>query len=192
MNEAMTHAEASEYLLQRLKTIEEKLDHIFYYSEGEDLLKTAGKGSWNVVEVFYHINLLNESYLDQFPAGLKKAQEVKSATIKRSWLGKKLENASLLDADEKVLKSFKSPKATDPKAKVKAGFAIVEKVVFQELLRDLKEIKNYSELLASKNLDQLKVNTLLPLLKVTMADALFIMLEHTNRHIVQAEKILKN
>jgi len=192
MNADMTNAEASQYLLQRLTTIEKKLDAIFYYSEGEDLLKTEKPNGWNVVEVFHHINLLNESYLDQFGPQLKIAKPATNGKIKRTWIGKKLLGASLLGENDKVLKSFKSPKAVDPKAKAKAGIAIVEKVVFQELLRDLKEIRGHAELLASKNLDQLKVKTLLPFFKVNMADALFIMIEHTNRHIVQAGRILKS
>jgi hypothetical protein len=192
MNAAITNAEASKYLLERLDTIEKKLDRIFYYSEGEDLLKTEGVGTWNVIEVFFHINLLNESYLDQFPKAVQKAQAAKTASIKRSWIGKKLEEACLLDANDKPIKYSKSPQATDPKAKQKAGFAVVEKVVFQELVQDLREIRNYTKLLDSKNLDQLKVKTLLPIVKVSMADALFIMIEHTNRHIEQASRILKS
>ena len=192
MNAAMTNAEAYIYLLERLDTIEKKLDRIFYYSEGEDLLKTEGAGTWNVLEVFFHINLLNESYLDQFPKALQKAQAAKTSSIKRSWIGEKLEEACLLDTNDKPIKYSKSPRATDPKAKQKAGFAVVEKVVFQELVQDLREIRNYAKLLDSKNLDLLKVKTLLPIVKVSMADALFIMIEHTNRHIVQASRILKS
>tara|TARA_R110002050_G_scaffold18770_14_gene54542 strand:- start:4236 stop:4814 length:579 start_codon:yes stop_codon:yes gene_type:complete len=192
MNEAMTNAEASKYLLERLDTIEKKLDSIFYYSEGEDLLKTGATGTWNVLEVFFHINLLNESYLDQFPKALQKAKKADTSAIKRSWIGKKLEQACLLDVNDMPIKYSKTPQATDPKAKQKAGFAVVEKVIFQELVQDLREIRNYAKLLDSKNLDQIKVKTLLPIVKVSMADALFIMLEHTNRHIVQASRILKS
>ncbi len=192
MNEAMTNAEASKYLLERLDTIEKKLDRIFYYSEGEDLLKTGPSGTWNVLEVFFHINLFNESYLDQFPKALQKAQEAKTAPLMRSWIGKKLEQACLLDANDMPIKYRKTRQATDPKAKQKAGFAVVEKVVFQELVQDLREIRNYAKLLDSKNLEQLKVKTLLPIVKVSLADALFIMLEHTNRHIAQASMILKS
>tara|TARA_R110001592_G_scaffold138225_1_gene356913 strand:+ start:31275 stop:31853 length:579 start_codon:yes stop_codon:yes gene_type:complete len=192
MNEAMTNAEASKYLLERLDTIEKKLDSIFYYSEGEDLLKTGAAGTWNVLEVFFHINLLNESYLDQFPKALQKAKKADTSPVKRSWIGKKLEQACLLDVNDMPIKYSKTPQATDPKAKQKAGFAVVEKVIFQELVQDLREISNYAKLLDSKNLDQIKVKTLLPIVKVSMADALFIMLEHTNRHIVQASRILKS
>jgi hypothetical protein len=175
-----------------LTIIEKKLDSIFYYSEGEDLLKTEKPNGWNVVEVFHHINLLNESYLDQFASQLKKANPAKTGKIKRTWIGKKLYKALLLSDNDLLLKRYKSPKAVDPKAQQAAGIAIVEKIVFQELLRDLKEIRSHAERLAAKNLDQLKVKTLLPLLKVNMADALFIMIEHTNRHIVQAGRILKS
>ena len=192
MNEVMTNAEASKYLLERLTTIEKKLDSIFYYSEGEDLLKTEKPNGWNVVEVFHHINLLNESYLDQFALQLKKANSASSSKIKRTWIGKQLYKASVLNNGDQLLKSYKSPKSVDPKAQQAAGIAIVEKVVFQELLRDLKEIRSHAKQLATKNLDELKVKTLLPLLKVNMADALFIMIEHTNRHIVQAGRILKS
>ncbi len=192
MNEDMTNAEASQYLVARLTAVEKKLDSIFYYSEGEDLLKTEKPNGWNVVEVFHHINLLNESYLDQFASQLKKAKPANNKKIKHTWIGKKLYQASLLGKNDVLSKSFKSPKAVDPKVQQAAGIAIVEKVVFQELLRDLKEIRMHAEALASKNLDQLKVKTLVPLLKVNMADALYIMIEHTNRHIAQASRILQS
>jgi hypothetical protein len=192
MNEEMTNVQASQYLLGRLGEIEKKLDNLFYYSEGEDLLKSERPGAWNVVEVFFHINLLNEHYLDQFPGKIKLSKEARPGAIKRSWVGNKLIEASLVDANDRVLKTSKSPKASDPKVREKAGFAIKEKVVFQELLRDLKEIKMYADFLATKNLDTLKVKTLVPILKVNIADALFIIVEHTYRHLIQAERILKS
>jgi hypothetical protein len=192
MNEEMTNVQASQRILGRLGDIEKKLDTLFYYSESEDLLKTEKRGTWNAVEVFFHINLLNESYLDQFPAQVKLAKEASPGKIKRSWIGKKLIEASRVNANDELIKKYTSPKVIDPKAREKAGFAIKEKIVFQELLRDLKEIRVYADLLASKNLDTLKVKTLLPLLKVNLADALFIITEHTYRHILQAERILKS
>lgn len=191
MSKKMTLQEASDFLLAKQNEIEAQLDKIFYYAEGEDLLK-VDQGGWNVIEVFYHINLLNESYLDQFEGLLNKAQSAEGKRLKRSWLGRKLEDSSRISASATTNKKYTSPKKIDPKEKQKQGFAVVEKVVFQELLRDLKEIKRYSKLLAEKDLTSLKVKTVFPILKVNMADALFIMLRHTERHIAQAERILKS
>lgn len=188
----MTALEAQAHLMNLWQNCRTKLDELFYYAEQEDLKKRLpAKGSWSVSEVFFHLNLLNAAYLENMP----KAEQLKDAegsrVLKRSFLGKQLERSMALKPDGGMRMKTKTPAATDPIAAQKRGHALVENVVFQELLSDLDSIKKYIELLDQKALEKEKVATLFPILKINAADALFVLLEHELRHIAQAKRILE-
>lgn len=188
----MTAVEAQNYLRELWQQTRSELDDLFYYCEAEDLKKRLSKkGSWSITEVLFHINLVNSHYLKGMPVFSSLSQDAKDRSLKRSFLGKRIENSMRLKEDGSIGLKMKSPSSTDPIKAQKRGHAAVEKVIFKEILEDLDRIKKYIELLADHKLEVQKVPTLFPILKVNAADALFIMLVHERRHLAQAKRILE-
>lgn len=188
----MTALEAQNHLMNLWQNCRNKLDALFYYAEQEDLKKRLPqKGSWSVSEVFFHLNLLNAAYLEKMPKAELLQDAEGSRVLKRSFLGQQLERSMALKPDGSMRMKSKTPALTNPIAAQKRGHALVENVVFQELLSDLDSLKKYIDLLDQKALEREKVPTLFPLLKINAADALFVLLEHELRHIAQAQRIVE-
>ncbi|WP_421753941.1 DinB family protein [Croceimicrobium sp.] len=187
----MKAQEAQAHLNQLWEKAQKQLEELFYYREEEDLKKRLAPNSWSVTEVLFHINLLNAAYLKNMPSIDSLSKGNKERSLKRSFVGRKLEKSMALKPDGSLGRKFKTPSISDPIAAQKRGHAAVEQVIFRELVTDLKTIKQYIDILDEKTLEKSKVPTLFPLLKVNAADSLFILLEHELRHIAQARRILK-
>ncbi|QNR24425.1 DinB family protein [Croceimicrobium hydrocarbonivorans] len=187
----MKAQEAQAHLNQLWQKAQKQLEELFYYSEEEDLKKRLDPKSWSVTEVLFHINLLNESYLKNMPNIESLADADGNRSLKRSFVGRKLEKSMALKPDGSIAKKYKTPSLSDPIAAQKRGHAAVEQVIFREIVEDLKTIKQYIDILDGKALEKSKVPTLFPILKVNAADSLFILLKHELRHIAQAKRIMQ-
>jgi len=187
----MTALESQIHLRSLLEKCRKDLDALFYYSEEEDLKRRgADAKSWSMVEILFHINLVNGAYLKNMPQIDKLEAAASDRNLKRSYLGRQIESSMALKPDGGMKIKMKTPSISDPRKAQKRGHAMVEQVVFREILTDLDTIRAYVDILDQKALEKTRVATLYPILKVNGADALFILLEHELRHLAQAARIL--
>lgn len=183
----MTAEEWCDEQLGAIEEIRSRLDRLFYYAEEEDLKKRPHAKAWSVAEIIHHINLVNQHYLNQLPALDMVASATKDRELKPSWFGAKFQG--MMSTKSKM--RFKSPAKTDPIKRQAQGFATVEGVIFREILSDLEMMKKYIQALPEKSLEKVKLQSLVPLLKFRVPEALGVMLNHELRHLDQAERVLK-
>lgn len=183
-------AEFKSELLEEWQELRSDIDQLFYYVEEEDFLrKGKGKNAWSVKEVLYHINLTNQHYLEQMRELPQKAEPQK---LHSSIFGRSIMKSMPKATKGQSKRKHKTRSKVDPRVKQKQGYAIVEKVVFSEMLRDLDEMKKWIEGLPQNGLHNQKLKTLMPLFKMYGHEALASLIRHQRRHIAQAEDILKS
>lgn len=187
----MTRSEKSKELLTLLLEIREKIDQLFYYSESEDLQRRApGPKQWSIAEIFYHLNRYNNNYLEPLEAKMAQKSATGDGYLEKSWAGKWLHYRLGRSEEDKLRFRLKSPPLLDPLVQKAQGKALVEQVIFRDLVSDLDRLQAACEQLAEKPLDRFKLASPHPLLQVSGAEALSLMLQHSLRHLAQAQKIL--
>lgn len=186
----MTNVEVfKEDLLKAWQELRNTIDDVFYYVEDEDFQKRLEESSWSVKEVLYHINMVNRHYLDQmkFESNSPKSKNL----LKTSFFGRMLMKSMPKAQNGRSGRKYKTQSKVDPRQRQKAGYAVVSKVVFADLLSDLDEIKGHIEALPENGLHHRKLKSLAPIFKVYGHEALELLVYHSFRHIYQAESILK-
>ncbi len=176
-------------LRKRLRDIRNGVQKNFYFLEKEDLRRRPAKGKWNVIEVFAHINIFQEYYNKQIANALERAPEVEHDEVKISWLGKKFVK-SMQPRDGKIPMPMPTFAKADPLKRAKKGIIIKEGVVFQDFIADLEEMEELMIQSYDRDITQVKIKTFLPFIKLHLADAFMFNLAHTERHILQAERVL--
>lgn len=192
-NFMMRRKEEVETYRSKLDRLKDQANQVLYYAEGEDLLKREDKkGSWNVVEVIHHLNLVNAHYLDQYPKDPEQLADASPETkVKTSLLGRMLIKG-VAPGDLSSGPSFKmrSPASTDPLKRQKKGYATVDQVVFRDFTDDLKKLEHHLQWLTQKAYEKRRIKTLLPIFSINAGEALLLMIDHGLRHMNQAERII--
>lgn len=178
-------------LRKKTRSIRNDVQKNFYFLETEDLKYRPAKNKWNIAEIFAHINLTQEYYLKNIAAGLEKAPEVNHDEVSFSWIGKKLTDG--MEPKEGTIR-FKVPTfpSLDPLKRSKKGVAINEQVIFSDFINDMEEMEDLMIKAYDVDISSVKVKTFMPLLKLNIADALSFNLAHTERHVLQAQKLLES
>lgn len=187
----MSRSETVAKALNDLEQLKKDVNKLLYYSEGEDLKKRENKkGGWSGLEIIYHINQVSGHYLQEIDRAAENLGPSSRSELKTSWLGRKmLASLGPLSKSKKAIR-FKSPAKVDPLKLQEKGFAISEDVIFRELLKDLDTLEKHLKQLEEKNYDQQKIKTLISWLKVNAGEAQLLVLNHTQRHVEQIQKLL--
>jgi hypothetical protein len=158
-----------------------------YYAEEEELYKRENKKrGWSFLEIFLHVNLLNDFYLCQFPASLAQASRPQARS---TWVGGQLVKATQKPRGQKSLLPMRAPAAVDPLKKQEKGHALVADVIFRELITDLDTLGGHLEQFSQYAYEDLCIQSLAPFLKVNGWDALQIIPYHLQRHLAQARAL---
>lgn len=184
----------SEYLSDlrhKAREIRNEVQKEFYFLESEDLRRRPAKGKWNVIEVFAHINIFQAFYIKHISKALEKAPDVEHDNTEISWLGSKFIKS--MEPKEDGVIPFKMPtfSKADPLKRAKKGIVVNEKVVFSDFISDIEEMEELIIKSYDKDITAIKVPTFLPLLKLTIADALGFNMAHVERHLQQAKNIIE-
>jgi hypothetical protein len=183
-----TQIEFLEDLSAKISTIKNDIEKNFYYLESEDLLFKSDPKKWNIVEVFEHLNLAHEHYIKELRDALKGAPDSDKVDFKMSWLGKKMVGSMKPDG-EKIPFKMKTFKKTDPLVAQSNGKRLVEHVVFQDFVQGLIQFEEIIALAKTKNIQKIKIPSLIAILKLKVGDALAFVLAHMERHLLQAYQI---
>ncbi len=182
----------SEYLSDlrhKAREIRNDAQKSFYFLEAEDLRRRPAPDKWSIIEVFAHINIVQACYITNLSMALDMAEDNEGDDTYLSWLGKKFING--LTPQEGVIKwKVKTLKIADPIHRAKKGIVINENIVFKDFINDIEELEDLIIKAYDKDLTSIRVPTVLPFLKINIADALGFCLAHTERHVLQARNIL--
>ena len=188
----MDKFEAIDILNTALNKIENDIQKTFYYLEEEHLLQKPSSDKWNIIEIFAHLSYTHAFYLGYLKKRLTSAEEnVSPQPIKRSWIGRMMENGLKPTKDNQIRFKSKTFKKIDPLVKQKEGVKIQANVVFKDFNDDLTTLREIIELMKTRDISNIKTATLLPYIKVNISDALFYLIAHLERHILQAKALLK-
>ncbi|MBE7628493.1 DinB family protein [Tenacibaculum piscium] len=173
-------------LLSELKQL--VISHINYAESlknntSEELQYKKTAKSWSVLECLEHLNLYAEFYNNEIRKRIEKSKHQKSIVFKSGYLGNKFALEMLPKERMKTMNTFKSKNPIYSK--------LDKKVVLERFIIFQKELLELLELAENKNLTKIKTAITLPLLKFRLGDTFRFVINHNQRHIVQAKNICK-
>lgn len=186
----MIRSEFLSDLRARSRAIRNDIQQHFYFMESEELRYKPPGGGWSIIEIFAHVNLVQGYYIKNIRKALERASEVNHDEVDYSWIGRHAINY-MAPSEGKVRFKVRTFKKVDPVARQKKGIAIDEKVIFQDLIDDIEELEELMIKAYDYDLESEKVPTVIPFIKLNIADALEFNLAHTERHVLQARKLVE-
>ena len=138
---------------------------------------------WSILECFEHLNLYSQYYLKALETAISTATSSQPQEMKYTWIGKK-SVTMMLPSNTKKQKTFK--KMIPAKSKLTAD---VLATFLNDQQRILKMIEKASLLNVSKAVVPVEF---FKLLKMNIAETLEFVVVHEQRHVIQAENVLKN
>lgn len=177
-------------LSEALTLVKETAEKEFYYLEIEELRWKRKPEQWSIVEVIAHLNMVNGYYLKNISKALDKSTDSAKETYKQGWLGKLFINMMAPKGGKRPFK-MRTLKKVNPLESQKNGVVIVERIVFADFLADIEEFLQLIERAKSKDISTQKLPTFAMFLKLPIGDALGFAVAHTQRHLVQAQKMAR-
>lgn len=150
----------------------------------EDLQKRPHPKSWNILECVYHLNLYGEFYIPQFKEKIKKGKPIKNDIYKSGWLGNYFANI-MKPNKGKIANKMPAPSDKNP-----IGLPL-EKDVFEIRLQQIELMINI--LKTAKEVDIKKSRCSITISKwitLQLGDTLHFIINHENRHTLQAVNIM--
>jgi hypothetical protein len=177
-------------LRARSRAVRNDIQQHFYFLESEEMRQKPSGGGWSIIEIFAHINLVQGYYIKNIRRALERAYEVNHDEVEYSWIGRQAIKY-MAPSNGKIKFRVRTSKKADPVARQKKGIAIDEKVIFQDLIDDIEELEELMIKAYDYDLESEKVPTVIPFIKLNIADALEFNLAHTERHVLQASKLVE-
>lgn len=150
----------------------------------DEILQTKpNETSWSVLNCLEHLNLYGNFYIPEIKKRFNESKSNKKPNFKSGFLGNKFALDMLPKSNMKTMNTFTSKNPINSKLEketVLLGFINQQ----EEMLALLDTAKN-------KDLTKIKTSITLPLLKFRLGDTFRFVIYHNQRHIVQAQKVLK-
>lgn len=188
----MTRKEYKDDLQQKLNQLRNDIQNYFYYLEEEDLNMKPHDKAWSILEIFKHLNLVHQFYLQQMERKVPQLKAPDSDQLAPGWLGRTAVKNMEPGNNGSIPFKMKTFKKIDPIQARARGEAIVADVVFRDFVEDLQRLEDLIQQAENKSLENAKIQTVLPLLKMRISDALPFILAHAQRHVVQAKGNLES
>lgn len=186
----------TQQLIRQLTRLNNRLSEIvtrdFIILTGEQLNWKEQKEKWSIAECLMHLNYVADYY---FPSALKSIASAKTkkskpiSTFTRGWLGHWYVSSVRLGMDNQVKIKIESTQKHNPS--LVSSSELDGAVVIKEFLDRQKKIQTM--LLDSKgiNIQRTRVYALFfGFFSIRLGDILKLLVYHTERHIVQAQRIL--
>jgi DinB superfamily len=153
----------------------------------EELNYKIAPGEWSIAEVFEHLNITHSIYLHAINEALKDASINAKEIFKSNWLGNWAYEKIIPREDGSILK-MKAPKFLHPPVTKLNGAAVLEKY-----MRQSDEFDHILELSQYVDLQKVKIPfSFTKLLKLRLGDNLRFIVAHNERHLLQAQRVLKS
>lgn len=142
---------------------------------------------WSANQCLQHLNSYGNYYLPAIKIAIVNTKNKQAnATFKSGWLGNYFTNVMQPKADGSLPKKMQSPKNHQPQNNAESHFVIAEFIEQQEqLLQLLEEAKQL-------DLNAIKVPiSIAPFIKLKLGDVFMFLVAHNQRHVLQAERAIK-
>ncbi|QJB34706.1 DinB family protein [Chitinophaga oryzae] len=163
-------------------------DH--FGGQSADVLSyTPQPGTWSALQCLEHLNTYGRFYLPALDKAITAAERNGSQpleTFKSSWLGAWFTKQMQPTPDGKLRSRMKSPKGHLPAVQPDAAG------VLSEFIRQQETMEALMDRAAKINLQKAKVPTSLSgFIKLSVGDTFGFMTAHINRHVLQAENVIR-
>jgi hypothetical protein len=192
----MSKIVAAAQLIKQLEKLTSRISEIIVRDlppiNDEQLNWRESNEKWSIAECLLHLNYVSEYY---FPATLKAIDNNKSKkksaipTFQRGWLGHRIVGSVRLGTNNKINKPVQAPQKYNPQKHSSSkidGHEIIKQFLEHQnsLLQMLQDSKRL-------NIQNIRVPIALGgLIRIQLGDMLKILVYHTERHVVQAQRIL--
>jgi hypothetical protein len=149
----------------------------------ETLNWKSSPDSWSILECLEHLNRYGDYYIPEIEKRITASTHKPSKIFKSGWLGNYFANSMLPKEKLNRMKTFKS---MDPKG------SSLDKGVLSKFIVQQQAIANL--LNKSKEVDLTKTKTGISIskwIKLRLGDTFRVVIYHNQRHLVQAERVLK-
>ena len=179
-------------LIQELRKItQQNLDNLksrFNQLNDEQLKWRPIETSWNITEIFAHLNQYANYYHSTFKSKIAKTKFntptenfISSPLGRSAWKSMKLGNAN------NVKRKFKTQRAYNPKL----DFSLVSKNDLSLLETNLVELQNIIESSEKVNIRRVKIPiSISKIIRLRLGDALLFVVYHNQRHMQQALNVV--
>jgi hypothetical protein len=177
--------ETALFLAQLEKTTNE---HLAFFeslkSESLDVLNwKENQDSWSVLECIEHLNLYGDFYFPEISKRIQKSKKQNIKTFHSGWVGSYFAKSMLPKDNMKKMKTFKNK---DPKS---------SSLSYSNLDRGIQQLNTLIKLLQvanDYNIESIRIpTTLSSMLRLKLGDVFHFIVNHNERHIVQAKKMFE-
>lgn len=147
-----------------------------------ELKKKPNEKSWSVLDCLEHLNLYASFYNKEVKKRMETSKLPSTSVFKSGFWGNKFAVDMLPKEGMKTMKTFKSknPIYTN----------LDKETVLSMFISQQKELLRWLTTAESKNLTQIKTSLTIPILKFKLGDTFRFVINHNERHIVQAKNVL--
>ena len=173
-------------LLQELsKKVQSHLDFAHSLQQLSEVQLNGKKNvkSWSALECLEHLNLYGNFYIPEIKKRMKASSIPASKTFQSGKWGNKFAQDMLPKEGMKTMNTFKSK---NPIHSTLDASNVIETFANQQ-----KEFLELLQIAKTKNLTKIKTSLTLPVLKFRLGDTFRFVINHNERHVVQAKKALK-
>ena len=186
-----TQSDVLEEILNKIEVQKKNVESVFYYQSEDQLLVKKTPEKWNALQCFEHLNLSNEHYIREICKVLPSVKSSSNKAFKSGVIGAYMTKSMKLK-DGEVSNPMKTFKNVRPHSEVIEGNIAKAQPIFTDFFADLAEYKNITNSLKGKDIQSLKIKSLIgSVVKFKVGDALLFMMAHNERHIQQALNALK-
>ncbi len=187
----MTQLEFTDQIKMDIAALRKQVEQSFYFLEAEELNAKPSKTSWSILQCIEHINLTNHLYLKAFRRRIEGATDFTHADdkAKLSSLGKIMIKA-MKPKEGKIRWKMKTFSFLKPLNERDESARLLERVVFEKFNEDMDELESMLDDIAKLPWRKTKIKSALgKALKLRLGDAAAFLIAHSERHILQAQKV---
>lgn len=169
-------------LIERTKGVLNSSEN-FNSLDNETLNFKPSATSWSILECIEHLNLYGDFYLPEIENRIKNSKHQASHTFKTGILGNYFAKSLLPREKLNKMNAFKDKNPNG---------SHLDKRVLDKFIHQQHETLRLLNLSRTTNLTKTKTSiTLTNYIKIRLGDTFRVLIYHNQRHIVQAEKVLK-
>lgn len=140
---------------------------------------------WSIAEIFEHLNIIHASYIRSIISRITIAPDVKTDTFKSGWLGDWLYSTIMPRPDGSVFK-MKTLKSLHP-----GNGNLDGQDVLYRFLQQCDGIDDILRHVSTKNLQKIRIPfASTRFLKLRLGDNLRYLVAHSERHMLQAQRVM--
>ncbi|WP_300664358.1 DinB family protein [Fluviicola sp.] len=140
--------------------------------------------SWSALECLEHLNLYGRFYLPEIAKRIQRAESKNKESFKSGWLGNYFANSMLPKEKLNKMKTFKNMNPLNSR--------LDKEKVIREFMQQQEEILRLLNQARKIDLNKTKTNiSISKWIKLKLGDTFRFVIFHNQRHLVQAEKVLK-